>query len=101
MQHGASAPIDGAGVLAIERDDVVRPAGGILKIHVREPLPATTEAEDLDVVLAAAIGNALDDRVEAGNVAPTSENADALFRHDRLPGVCCWERAGVLPQSLS
>jgi hypothetical protein len=49
---------------------------------VRERLPSATETEDLDIILAAAVGNALDDRVEAGNIAAPSENADALFRHD-------------------
>ena len=29
-----------------------------------------------------AVGNGFYDRVEAGDVAATSENADALFRHD-------------------
>src|SRR4051794_12367896 len=47
-----------------------------------EPLPAATKTEDLDVVLAAAVGNALDDCIEAGDVAATGENADAPFRHE-------------------
>ena len=52
---------------------------------MREPLPAATETKDLDVVLVAAVGNALDDRVEARDIAATSENTDALFRHDYSP----------------
>ena len=83
VQHGATAPVDGAGVLTVQRDDVVGPAGRVLEVQVRERLPAATEAEDLDVVLAAAVGNALDHRVETGDVAATSENADALLRHDQ------------------
>jgi hypothetical protein len=59
-----------------------RLAGRILEVQVRECLPAATEPDDLDIVVAAAVGNGLYDRVEAGDVAATRENADALFRHD-------------------
>src|SRR6516162_1309174 len=80
MQRGAAASVDGAGVLAVQRDNVAGPAGRILEIEVRERLPAATQTENLDVVLAAAVGNALDDCVEAGDVPAAGENADALFR---------------------
>jgi hypothetical protein len=49
---------------------------------VRERFPAATKTNDLDVVLAAAVGNGLYDRVEARDVTATSEDADALFVHD-------------------
>ena len=85
VQHGPAAPVDGARVLAVERHDVAAPAGRILEVQVRERLPAATQTDDLDVVLAAAVGDGFYDRVEAGDVAAAGENADALFRHDRPP----------------
>ena len=38
---------------------------------MREGLPTTAKTDDLDVVLTAAISDALDDCVEAGDVAAT------------------------------
>src|SRR5262249_49493623 len=49
-------------------------------------IPTTAETDDFDIVLTAAIGHALDDRVEAGDVAATRENADAFFHCDH-PGI--------------
>jgi hypothetical protein len=51
---------------------------------VRQRLPAAAQPEDLDIVLAAAVGDGLYDRVEAWDVAPASEDADALF-HNSTP----------------
>jgi hypothetical protein len=48
---------------------------------MRERLPAATETKDLDVVLATAVGGALDDGVETWDIAATSKNADALYSH--------------------
>jgi hypothetical protein len=48
---------------------------------MRERLPAATETKDLDAVLAAAVGSAFDDGVEAGDIAATSKNTDALYSH--------------------
>ena len=79
VQHGTAAPVYGARVVTVQRDDVVGSAGRILEVHVREGLPTTAEADDLDVVLTAAICHALDDCVEAGNVAAARENADAFL----------------------
>ena len=64
VQHGPAAPVDGARVLAVEHD-VAAPAGGIVEVQVRERLPTAAEADDLDIVLAAAVGHGLDHRVEA------------------------------------
>jgi hypothetical protein len=82
VQHGPTAPVDGARVLTVQDNNIPATAGRVLKVQVRERLPAATETDDLDIVLAAAVGNGFYDRVEAGDVATTSENADALFRHD-------------------
>jgi len=50
---------------------------------VRQRLPAATETDDLDIVLAAAVGNGfLWTEFEARDVAAASEDADSLFRHD-------------------
>src|SRR5260370_2646000 len=85
VQHGAAAPVDGASVFTIQRDNVVGPAGRVLEVQVREGLPTTAETDDLDVVLAAPISHALDDRVEAGDVAAAPETAAASSHHPHLP----------------
>jgi hypothetical protein len=41
----------------------------VLDVQMRERLPATTETKNLDVVLAATVGSALDYGVEARNMA--------------------------------
>jgi hypothetical protein len=51
---------------------------------VRQRLPAATQTDDLDIVLAAAVGDGFYDRVEARDVAATSEDADALFHKHPL-----------------
>jgi hypothetical protein len=60
---------------------------------VREGLPTTAETDDLDVVLTAAISHALDDCVEAGDVAAARENADAFSRQAHLPALACRNNA--------
>src|SRR5262249_28027299 len=77
----AAAPVDGARVLTVERHHVAPLAVRILGVEVRQRLPAATETNDLDIVLAAAVGDGLYDRVEAWDVAATSEDADSLFHH--------------------
>ena len=67
--------------LTVQLHDIMRPAGRVIEVQMRERLPTSTESEDLNAILAAAVGGALDDRVEAGNVAATSKYADALYRH--------------------
>ena len=81
VQHGSAAPVDRARVLTVQLHDIMRPAGRVIEVQMRECLPTSTESEDLNAILAAAVGGALDDRVEAGNVAATSKYADALYRH--------------------
>jgi hypothetical protein len=62
----------------------MRLAARILGVQMRERLPAATETKDLDVVFTAPVGSALDNRVEAGNIAATGENTDTLYRHQLL-----------------
>src|SRR5262249_28556620 len=81
MQHGAAAPVDGARVLLVERHDVARHAGLVLDIEVGERLPAAPQAQNLDLVAAAAIGDALDDGIETRDIAAAGEDTDALLRH--------------------
>src|SRR5258708_24101129 len=73
--------INGAGIFTVQWDNVVGPAGRIFDVQMRESLPAAAKTDNLDIVLAAAVSHALDDRVEAWHVAAASEDADALFRH--------------------
>ena len=86
-------PVDGARVFAAQRDEIVRPAGRIIEIQVRQGLPAAAEAHDLDIILAAAIGHGLDDCIEAGDVATARENADAFSRQAHLPALVCRNNA--------
>src|SRR6185295_16082766 len=88
-----AAPVDGASVFTIQRDDVVGPTGRVLEVQVRKGLPTTAETDDLDVVLTAAIGHALDDCVEAGDVAAARENADAFSPQAHLPALACRNNA--------
>src|SRR5262249_49280794 len=81
MQHGPTATVDGARVLAVEHHHVAASAVWILEVEVRQCFPAATETDDLDVVLAAAVGNRFDDRVKAWDIAATSEDTDSLFHH--------------------
>jgi hypothetical protein len=83
MQHRPAVPVDGARALTVERNNVATPAGRIVKIQVRERFPATTKTDDLNIVFATAVGNRLDDCVEAWDIAPTGENANAFLRHHR------------------
>src|SRR6266478_6404660 len=87
VQHGAAAPVDGAGVFTVQWNEVVRFAGGVVQVQMGKGLPTAAEPDDLDVVLTAAISYALDDRVESGDVAAARENADTLPRHAHLPGL--------------
>src|SRR5258708_6595552 len=89
VQHSAAAPVDGARVFTIQRHEVVRPAGRVLEVQVCEGLPTPAETDGLDVVLTAAISHALDDCVEAGDVAAARENADAFSRQAHLPALAC------------
>ena len=72
-------PIEVAEVFRIERR-----AGH----DVGQALPAATDADDLGPELRGPVGGALDDRIEAGDVAAAGEDADtswSLHRADRSP----------------
>ncbi len=87
MQHGPAVPIDGAGILAVQGDDVAGQARRISDVELDERLPASAQPDDLDVVLAAAVGHALDDRVQARDITAAGEDADAPLCHAT---VLCW-----------
>ena len=70
MQHGPTAPVDGARVLTVQGKNVAAPAGRILEIQVREALPAATETDDLDIVLAAAVGDGFMTELRPGTSPP-------------------------------
>ena len=53
MQPRAAGAVDGAGVLAVERNDVARDAGGIVEIEVGEPFPAAPDTGHLGPAAAA------------------------------------------------
>jgi len=84
VQHRPTATVDGARILAVEGHDVAAHAGRVFEVQVRQRFPAATQTDDLDIVFAAAVGHRFDDRVEAWDVAATSEDADSLFHHSTL-----------------
>ena len=107
----AAGPVDGPGVQAVKRADVLEVRLGA-RPHVGESLPAAAQAGHLEAELAGAIDHALDDGVEAGNVAASGEDADfgavATCSRSSLGGPCCrWDgpaershgsRAGARPR---
>ncbi len=76
VEGRAAGPVDGPGVHAVERADVVGVRVGA-RPHVGQGLPAAAEPDHLEAELGGAIDDALDDRVEAGNVAAPGEDADS------------------------
>ena len=58
VQIRAARAIDGAGVLAVERLDIPRPARRIFQIDMRQSFPATADANDL----ASDLGSPVDHR---------------------------------------
>jgi hypothetical protein len=71
----------GIGSAGVQHGDVMRPTARVLDVQMRERLPATTDTKNLDVVLAATVGSALDYGVEARNIAGTGKNTDTLYSH--------------------
>ena len=64
-------------VLPVERRRRSGPAGRVVEVDVGEPLEALADADHLEAVLPAPVDHALDDRVEARDVAAAGEDADA------------------------
>ena len=66
---------------------------GSSRVHMREPFPPAANPDDFAAVLRGAVGDFLDDRVEAGNVAASGQDSDALVSHSCSCGsVCALER---------
>ena len=47
VQVGAAGAVDGAGILAIERQNVAGAAGGVVQIDVGQALPSAADADHL------------------------------------------------------
>jgi hypothetical protein len=73
--------IDGARVIAVQRQNVPRLAGQIIQIGVRQSFPSTADADDVASDFPAAVHHRLDDGVQTGNVAASSEYAYAFLGH--------------------
>ena len=82
MQERAARAIDGARVFTVEGKNVVRAAGRVVQINVRQAFPPAPDADDLAARVAGSINHCLDDGIQAGNVAATGENPNAFCRHD-------------------
>ena len=88
MQDGAAGPVDGAGVGAIQRHDVVLLGRRIVRIEVREAFPAAADAYNLAAVFRAPVNHFFDDGIQPGNVAAAGENANTVSHVllCRIPG---------------
>src|SRR5262249_33311221 len=80
VQISAAGAVDGAGVIAVERQDVARAAGEVVQIDMREGLPAAAQADHLSADLARSIDHRLDDGIQTGNIASPGQNTDAFCR---------------------
>jgi hypothetical protein len=81
VQDGATGPLDRPGVDPVERTEVVL-GRRIARPQVGEPLPATADAEGGVPDLGGAVDHALDDGVEARDVASAGQDGDAFrFGH--------------------
>ena len=79
VEDGAAGPIDGprAGPVEVPQEPATIVEIGV---HVGQPLPAAPDAQRFPANLARAVHDALDDRVQARNIAPAGEDSDA-FHH--------------------
>jgi hypothetical protein len=84
MEVCAAGAVDGPRVFPVQRENVALPAGWIVKVDMRQALPAFADADNFDVVLGTAINDAFDDRVKTRDVAAAGEDTDFL-RHE-APG---------------
>src|ERR1019366_2022021 len=82
-QGRAARAIDGAGVLAVERLDIPRPAGRILQIDVRQSFPTPADANDLASDFSCPVNYRFNDRIQPRNVASSRENTNALGCHEK------------------
>ena len=82
MQVGAAGAVDGAGVLAIQRQHVARAAGRILQVDVGQPFPAAANADHLAANFASTVHHRLDHGIQTRNVAAARENTDTLRSHE-------------------
>ena len=79
---GAAGAVDGAGVLAIQRQDVAGAAGRILQVDVGQAFPAAADADDFAADFAATVDHRLDHGIQTRDVAAARENTDTLRSHE-------------------
>ena len=82
VQIGAAGAVDGAGVLAIQRQNVARAAGRVLQVDVGQPFPAAADADHFAADLAATVDHRLDDGIQSRNIAAAREDTDTLRSHE-------------------
>ena len=61
MQKRAARAVDRARVFAVERKNIVRAAGRIVQIDMRQAFPSTPDADDFAIDFASSINNGFDD----------------------------------------
>ncbi len=81
VQIRAARAVDGAGVFAVERQNIARAARGIVEVDVRQALPAAPDAEHFAADLATPVNDALDYGIQAGNVTTTGKDTYTFYGH--------------------
>jgi hypothetical protein len=81
VQIRAAGAVDPAGVLAIERLDVLLPARRVFQIDMCQTLPAFADSNHVAADFAASINDLFDYRIQSGNVTAPSENTNTPCGH--------------------
>ncbi len=82
VQIGAAGAVDGAGVLAIERQNVAGPAGGVVEVDMGQALPAAANADDFAADFTSTVNHRFDHGIQSRNIAAARENADSFCSHE-------------------
>src|SRR5205823_2110826 len=71
VQIGAAGAVDGARVLAVQRQNVAHAAGGVFQVDVGQPLPSAADPDHLTADLASAVNHRFDYGIQTWNIAAT------------------------------
>ena len=60
MQKRAAGPVDGPGVIAIQRQNITCAARGFVEVDVRQAFPTAPDSDDVTIDFTSSIDDALD-----------------------------------------
>src|SRR5579862_4563195 len=81
MQDRSAVTIDGASVLARQRQHVMRTALLIFQVQVRERFPSAPQAHHFTAVFRTAIRDFFDNGIESRDIPSASQDTDTLNSH--------------------